>query len=255
MRRLFNLLLVIHCVTLSPNSTAICCPPKITIIDLCHPSPNQFTIICIPNSVPNAFVYLLHFLLLPLVPVGTYCTFSSIYFCLFVQQIIVFCFCWFVAPVAPIDDVGVVVPVVGSFSCVPVLFVLGVAVLNAVALFCVVLVIVAVVPFIFMDYLLLFLGKLLCLFQSNFSHWRHVVFLSPFLFQSPACLLQVSLFTWIISSFFVFSSVTNALKFAPAPSSVLVLLPYMMLDLLLLLSSYLVLSFSTRSSCMGGKLL
>jgi len=55
-------------VTASPNSAAICCPPKHFVIDLCYPSPNRSTIICIPNSVLDIFESLLLFLLSPLAP-------------------------------------------------------------------------------------------------------------------------------------------------------------------------------------------
>ena len=76
---LFNLLLVIHYVTASPNSAAILCTPKIVVIYLCQPSPNQSVVICIPNSFPKFPRSLLRFLFSPLVPVDTYCT---LFFCL-----------------------------------------------------------------------------------------------------------------------------------------------------------------------------
>ena len=86
MRWLFNLLLAIHYVSPSLKSAAIRYPQKnirnlykMSVIYKCHPSPNWLAIICIQNSVPNIFVQLLCFMLLPLGPVEPYCT---IFFCL-----------------------------------------------------------------------------------------------------------------------------------------------------------------------------
>ena len=75
MRGIFNLLLVIHYVTASPKSATIHCTPKISKIDLCHPSPNRSAIICIPNFAPNVSVSLLRFLLSPLDTRDLCCTF------------------------------------------------------------------------------------------------------------------------------------------------------------------------------------